>query len=288
MSFGVAKRSRSNRGRNTTVAFDYPATPLARQTPFRNPRRAITAVAAVPVVQYANNVAPIRANAALYNRYGFYSAGQQRQNRLMEHKSFDYNPTGAIVAMQTGMTVALATTPFAPTSTTSGGCINQIPRDTSSITRIGRRLNLTAVAIRGFVVSGVTATYAKCTMLLIWDRTPNQNAALPPWTSILTQQNSYSLTNKDNAPRFKILRRWDYCLVGDSDSATSVQDSTVQTIEEYVTLKNKVTVFTTADTTGLYPDMMEGGLLLYVTSNIVDGTAAPQVVVNTRVYYNDS
>lgn len=210
-----------------------------------------------------------------------------RRDRMAEHKTFDYNPTGAAVVVQADNAVAPAATPFAPVAGATGGCINQVPLGNSSITRVGRKLSINAVAIRGRVLASSATKVSKATMLLVWDRNVNQSVALPAWNAILNAQSSISLTNKDNAPRFKILRRWDYVITGNSNTAGQQNDESIHVIEEFVKLKNKVTIFTTADSTGLYPDMMEGGLLLYMTSDQTGATVAPTFEVNTRVYFED-
>lgn len=216
-----------------------------------------------------------------------YARTAQTYARVQEHKTFDYNPTGAPVVITSDNNVGPATTPFAPAATFSGGCINQVPLGNSSITRTGRKLSITAVAIRGRIYLQAASINTKVSLLLVWDRNVNQAAALPPWNSILNAQNSISLTNKDNAPRFKILRRWDHVLTG-SFSASVNSSNSIVSIDEFVKMKNKVTYFTTADTTGLYPNMQEGGLLLYLTSDTDVGASCALAELNTRVYFQDA
>lgn len=210
--------------------------------------------------------------------------GARESGRLQEHKTFD---AVAVVSPDAGNNTGPAATPFAPVAGATGGCINQVPIGTSSITRVGRRFANTAVAIRGSVNSGTTTTIAKASMILVWDRNVNQSAALPTWNAILNSQSPNSLTNKDNAPRFKILRRWDFTLAGNNATAGQQTDCSIQSIDEFVKLRNKVTLMTAADSTGVYPDMVEGGLLLYTTSNQVTGTTAPVFTLSTRLYFQD-
>nr|WAE43234.1 MAG: capsid protein [Cressdnaviricota sp.] len=204
-------------------------------------------------------------------------------NRVLDHKTFD-----AIQAVTVVMdnATAPAATPFAPVAGATGGCLNQVPLGNSSITRVGRRMSINAVAIRGHIVAGTAGILSKATVLLIWDRNVNSSNALPPWTSVLTAQNPDQLTNKDNAPRFKILRRWDFILSG-ANGAASTNDSSIYNVEEFVKLKNKVTLWTAGDSTGLYPNMVEGGLLLYTCSDKA-GTSSPVGVFSTRIYYQDN
>jgi len=225
----------------------------------------------------------LRHQQVLARRAAVYNVPIPNQ-RLLEHKTFD---AIASVVVESGNDTAPASTPFAPVATKTGGCINQVPIGNSSITRVGRRFSNNAVAIRGHVTSGSTTKVAHATMFLIWDRNVNQSAALPAWTTILTSQTSAALTNKDNAPRFKILRRWDYVLTGNDTTAAQSNDTSMIYIDEFVKMKNKVTLFTAADSTGSYPDMVEGGLLLYCTSNVIAGTTSPQFTLSTRLYFAD-
>lgn len=220
---------------------------------------------------------------------GFSGAPAPRagRSRLLEHKTFDYNPTGAAIDLGVGYDVNPAATPFAPVAGASGGCINQVPLGNSSITRVGRRLNITAVAVRGQVWAGPAGVTAKVAILLIWDRHPNKAASLPAWNTILTNQSPDALTNKDYAPRFKVLRRWDFAMSG-TNTGSGQSGLSQQNIDEFVKLKNKVTIWDAADTTGVVTNMIEGALYLYQVTDEVAGTTCPLVRINTRVYFQDS
>lgn len=208
-----------------------------------------------------------------------------RTNQL-EKKTFDaLSSTGFNMSFSTAL--APAATPFVSTNITTGGCLNQIPLGNSSVTRIGRRVTMKAVQIRGTIEAGSSGIISRGALLLIWDRTPNQSANLPTWTSIMNTQDSRSLTNKDNAPRYKILRRWDFAVIGNTALATNLTDQTLFNVEEYIPLKNKVSVWTSTDVTGLYPTMMEGALLLYATSDDAGVNAFPLGTFSTRVYYEE-
>lgn len=183
-----------------------------------------------------------------------------------------YSTTGAVV-----------TTPF--TVGSSAFPLNQIPQGNSSITRVGRRCGLSAVAIRAVIAAGATTTATNCVTLLVWDRNPNQNSTMPTFAQILNSQATMSLTNKDFAPRFKILRRWDHQVIG--SAGNQYTDKSVQYIDEFIPLKNKQTIWTAADTTGLVSNMQAGGLYMYLVGDALAGTTAPTMVLSTRVYFQD-
>lgn len=197
-----------------------------------------------------------------------------------ELKSFDYNPTGAAVNMTAATTAALSPPPFFyPLAGTSGGCINQVPVGASSITRIGRRILNTKVLLSGRLYL-VSVALAKVSVFLIWDRAVNNATALPPWTTILNSQTSVALPNRDYEERFTTLRRWNFSL----SSNPSYQDNGVAIIDEEVQLDDKYTIFSTDGTSGLYPTMEKGALLLYVVSDV---PSSFNIAINTRVYFED-
>lgn len=216
------------------------------------------------------------------------AAYQRRSSRRdVEHKTFDFNGTNAPVAITAENDVAPAGTPFAPVAGSTGGCLNQIPVGSSVNQRIGKKATMTAVHLRGRCFANTATTFSQGTMLLIWQRNPNQAAALPAWADILNIQNSNSLTNLTNASKFKILRRWDFNVTG-NQTAAQITDQGHQYFDEYIRLpKNMVTTWTQANTSGIYTDMVEGALLLYFTSSSADGTICPIFNIQARVYFKD-
>ena len=207
-------------------------------------------------------------------------------NRLQEHKTFDSVATVTTIANCFSTSGSVAGTPFAPVAATSAWCLNQVPLGNSSITRVGRRFANTAIALRGKVYAGSTGTHSIASLVLVWDRNPNNGAAIPAFSSVLSSQEAKSLTNKDNAPRFKILRRWTWEVAGNL-TAGQITDKGVYYFDEFVKMKNKVTLLTAADTTGLLPDMVEGSLLLYAVGDTAAGTACPSLDIQTRLYFSD-
>lgn len=212
-------------------------------------------------------------------------------NRLEEHKTFDANNAAGPVTMANVIdnTVTPSLTPFSFGTAGTAWCLNQVPLGNSSITRVGRRFANTALAIRALVQAGSTTKTANCLLLLVWDRNPNTGAAMPTYAQILSgaTPTPNSLTNKDNAPRFKILRRWQFQVMGNNTTAGQQTDKTQYYIDEFVKMKNKVTLLTAADTTGVVPDMVEGALHLYVISDQAAGTTAPSLSMQTRLYFSD-
>jgi len=209
-------------------------------------------------------------------------------NRLMEHKTYDATAGIVSVANCFNTNGVVAPTPFVMVAATSAWALNQVPLGNSSVTRVGRRFQNTAIALRGQIYAASATVESVCTMVLVWDRHPNQNAAIPAFATVFTQQHSGSLTNKDNASRFKVLRRWTYEIIGNATTAGQQTDKTVVYFDEFVKMKNKVTLLTAADTTGLITDMVEGALYLYVMGDAALGaTTSPGMQMQTRLYFSD-
>lgn len=215
-------------------------------------------------------------------------------SRLLEHKTFDatYATTGPVSMTRAFDSAgAVAATPFAPlngSTTVSAWCLNQVPAvNANSTSRVGRRIANTAISLRGSIVPGTGAVDAIVGLVLVWDRNPNSGTVIPAFNAVFNSQAVESLTNKDNAPRFKILRRWTWKFIGTS-AATVQTDENIQYFDEFVKMKNKITLFQAADTSGLLTAMVEGSLLLYaLASNALTGATVPTLNLQTRLYFSD-
>lgn len=166
--------------------------------------------------------------------------------------------------------------------------VNTIAQDASPTTRIGKKVMMTAIAIRGNAIVNTVLANARATLLLVYVRNNNQASTLPAWTEILVTQGSTALTNRDNASKFKILRRWDYKLIGDQDSTTPTTDN-LQLVEEFVKFKKPLEAcWTTAGTAGTIGQFEKGSLLLISVGSIAQAAPAPVFNGNTRVYFTDA
>jgi len=193
----------------------------------------------------------------------------------MSYKTYD---AVASVVVATNPSTGVATTPFLPNSGASAGCLNQVPQGNTPITRLGRKITNCHLRIRAFVPDAITSTLSTMmTWFLVWDRAPNQAAALPPWTTVFNSQNPTTLTNVSNSGRFEILRTWDFCYIYQAGSLGTAM------IDELVDLEERSSYWTAASTTGLYPTMQTGALLLYCVAD--DNTTSS--LVSTRLYYRD-
>lgn len=166
--------------------------------------------------------------------------------------------------------------------------ISVVPLGTSVNQRIGKMVNLTGVQIRGTVTSG-SGSKDHCALLLVYDREPNAAASLPAITDILNSASSNAQTNRDNAPRFKIVRRWDFVMVGTPGTASAAAE-TVHIIDEFVPLKRgKYPIkYTAANTDGANTGKIKGNLVLVTIGNNAAGAAIPTAAIATRVDFEDA
>lgn len=167
--------------------------------------------------------------------------------------------------------------------------LNTIPQGSTAITRIGKRVIMKALQIRGYLIPGATTVQDKCSILLVYVRSNNLAATLPPWDTILDTQHSNSLTCRDNATKFKILRRWDYAMGGNNTVAQQV--TPLITFDEYIVFKKPlVAQWKTVAAEGTIAQFEKGSLLL-CTVGAVGVTANTTKCIGTfrtRLYFTES
>lgn len=165
--------------------------------------------------------------------------------------------------------------------------LNTIATGSASNQRIGKRVTLRAVMVRGRVAAQSATIYEKCVLMLVYIKTPNQAATLPAVNEILVSQSSNALTNRDNASKFRILRRWEWIVTGNSTAPATGQEQ--HAVEEYVRLPNLPSLWTNASTAGTIGEFVEGALiLLSVGINANGATTTPAFTGNQRVYFSDA
>lgn len=239
---------------------------------------------------YGKGYTPSRYNAAAKRAYIRAKINAQRNIPMTIVPSANYRANRGLKAEV--KTLDAAFTLRMTTDSAVANCIqllNTIPQDASPTSRIGKKVMMTGVAIRGWVYANTTYITQKGTLLLIYVRNNNQAATLPAIAEILVSQSSNALTNRDNASKFKILRRWDYALSGDFDT-TPGGDKAVYVIEEFVKFKSPLEAcWTAAGTAGTIGQFEKGSLLLVsVGTQAEAGTAYALAVGNSRVYFNDA
>jgi len=178
---------------------------------------------------------------------------------------------------------------------TSTVSLNIVQQGDGTTERIGKKITLKAVQIKGAISAGEESNVS-ASLLLVYDRNPNQQAALPLPQDVLSGNSlafgGAGLSNRDWSERFKILRRWNYAVTS-GDSATHAYAAgypaggSVIPVDEYVDLKGRITEWTAASSTGAVNTMVKGSLFLLAIANNANGAQTPTFSGVSRIDYED-
>lgn len=182
--------------------------------------------------------------------------------------------------------VDVASATYLCDTTGSVTALNLIDEGTTESSRIGRRVQIKSVQLRGMVdpVDGSTsACFAR--VMLIWDK--QVNGVIATIAQILSAATSNSFMNLDNRERFVVLMDKPFAVGAFSNVATTAyaQSPTVHAVNEYKQLPaNSYTIY---DGTGSgIGDINTGALYLVTIGNQAAGAGA-RLVATTRVRYTD-
>lgn len=176
----------------------------------------------------------------------------------------------------------------------SAWCLNQVSRGASSTQRTGRRMEMVSLRMRGVAYADKDWGASALSLVLIYDRTPKFNVALPDYTDIFGALDFAAQVNLDNQDRFRILHRFDFILTGgtrglqyqtpaiapgdfDVYDHTTRENSFVM-FDEVINLLDLETVWISSNQDGLLDSMNRGSLLLYTLSSKVTHDAD---IINT-------
>jgi len=197
---------------------------------------------------------------------GFASALNRRGPQSKETGYVDLAAT--TMAFDTTGTIVLAAT------IAQGAAVTQ---------RIGKKITLKSMQMRGQTISGTTTAVCDCALILVYDKRPT--GALPAITDILVTANPISFNNDANGGRFKILRRWDFKLSG--NSSTPATGNEIQDMSNFVKLGNAPCVFKAA-ATGAIGDIEEGALYMLSVGSQVAGATAGVGTIALRTRFVDN
>lgn len=159
---------------------------------------------------------------------------------------------------------------------------NPIVQNTSVVGRTGKVARMKSIQIRVLITAGTTGALATTVHMLVLDRKPS--GALPAMLDILNQILVTSMLNDVGSTRFKVLKRWNNILVGNSTTPTVGAEQ--QLIDDYLLLPYDA-VYDVAGTTGAIAQMRENAVYLVRWSSVAAGTAAPNSYAQTRVRFYD-
>jgi len=225
----------------------------------------------------------------------------KRTKGVGKKRTYMVRPTTEVVVakrsrMDTSPDWVYAAPPAAPKETgyvdleTAGGnldttgfiwMLNTIAPGATQSTRVGKKVAMKGLQIRGLLYNGTSAYTNDVALIVVYDKRPT--GSMPAITAILESISSQSLNNDDNASRFRILRRIDYCLTGNATTPTSNSGVSIDT---YVDLRKALVVYKSAST-GEIADISEGALYIIGVGSAAAGSAAAVAVLKTRVRYYD-
>lgn len=178
------------------------------------------------------------------------------------------------------------------TGTANSFALNIIPQGVGVNSRVGKKASLLKCSIHGVLKAGINSCN-NTTLLLVYDRAPNAQPALPLSTDVLNTSTAGSQLNRNFEDRFQVIRRWAQGIVGDSSgagasSASSGADGgTLVIIDEDISLYGAMTEWTAADTTGAVANMLKGSLFLLGVGDAVLGADTPVGTFHCRVDFDD-
>jgi len=159
--------------------------------------------------------------------------------------------------------------------------LNPVPQNTSVSGRVGKKILLKGLQIRGLLYNGTAAYVNDVAIIVVYDKRPT--GSTPAITDILNSVSSQSMNKDDNASRFRILRRLDGTLTG---NATVITSASGISFDEYVDLKKAPTVYKSAGTGGV-GDIAEGAVWMVGVGSATAGSSAAVASLQTRVRYFD-
>lgn len=219
--------------------------------------------------------------------------GFNKATRMVGGRVLTYRPSAPLrgssrwLAAQRGASretgyVDFAAAAFNASTTGTISLIATVPQGASVNQRVGKKIMLKSIQVRGQSISGTTTAVADCAMIIVYDRRPT--GALPAITDILDSANSSAFNNDANAGRFQILKRVDYTHTG--NSATPATGGEIVDMATFLSCKGLMTVYKAA-ATGAIADIEQGALYCVTVGSNVAGTTAPVLTLGFRTRFVD-
>lgn len=162
--------------------------------------------------------------------------------------------------------------------------LNGMAQGTTASTRIGRRIQMKSIEMKGYLVPDTTTLVAIARFAIVLDK--QANAAAPAFTDIYDSASPVSLRNISNKARFWVL--WDSGLITTAGNTTAGQitDSGVKGLEFYKRIN--IPVQYNAGTAGTVGDIQTNALYFVAIGSQASGTGDQILTGNVRVRYDDS
>jgi len=163
--------------------------------------------------------------------------------------------------------------------------MNTIPQGASASQRIGRKVMLKSIQLKGRWVAGTGTVSADCAAILVYDNNPT--ASLPAVTDFLVTADPLSFNNTVNQDRFRTIRRWDKFFLGNVGTAGQQTSATGYSFDEFVDLSRFSDYMAKAVGTGAIGDIQKGAIYLITVGSQGAGVTAPNLTVAARTRYID-
>lgn len=204
------------------------------------------------------------------------------------------------VAEKKGIDTALTIASVIATTNTNGDCfvLNCIQPGSGSWNRIGRKVNLTSIRLRGELLHQYTdtATFGVITgnavrMVVVWDKQPS-GAAIPAFDVVFGQTSQLGTEATlykdalrfDNMDRFTVLRDTVIDMKPPLfNGAAGTQDFTfpMYSFDEYIKLGGRETLFSGQSNPCTISDISTGALYVYFRAQANSGTSN-QILVSAN------
>lgn len=194
-----------------------------------------------------------------------------------------------VIGPLTSVMATTACNPSTPTVLNTMYHLNPIPQTPGNNGRRDKNIVAKSIAIRALIRNNYPGNLCAA---LIWDRNREERDTTSFQLGKVFKEGAHtagyascdSLTNTDNAKRFKILRRWNFPLDGNHPQGSWF------VMDEFVRLKDRECSWDTTDTTGAAPTARAGVLIFAMFGNIAAAHAdaeLPRLNLSTRFYYDD-
>nr|DAV89167.1 MAG TPA: capsid protein [Cressdnaviricota sp.] len=160
--------------------------------------------------------------------------------------------------------------------------VSIVPTGTTVNTRDGKAFRVTSVQIRGAASVDTTTTVALANFAFVWDYQPNK--ALPGLTDIWDTIDGSTMIKRENNARFKIAMWRHWTLTGNTTAPATGREA--ESIDEFIKLpKDAIALCTSADTTGVIGNRINGALYYCTFGNVAAGTADAVTIVKIRTNF---
>jgi len=185
-------------------------------------------------------------------------------------------------AKETGY-VDLATADYVLDTTGSVTLLNTVAQGVAVTQRVGKKIQMKGLQHRGRYYNGTTATINDIAIMIVYDKRPT--GSLPAITDILTSTSPSAMNNDANSGRFRILKRIDDVLAG--NTTTPACGLEIKESSFYLSLRDTPPTVYKAAASGAISDIEEGALYLVTVGNTAGGTAAATLTGQFRLRFND-